>query len=343
VSEPIPAARLRPTMRDVAERAGVSLKTVSRVINEEPGVAGPTAERVGAAIAAMGFQRNDLARSLRQGRSSATIGLVIEDMGNPFYSSIAQAVEEASSDRGRMLITASCEEDPARERELVQALLRRRVDALLLVPASRDHGYLERDAADGTPVVFVDRPAGGIDADAVLLDNHGGACRAIEHRLAQGHRRIACVADPDRLYTSGERLRGYRDAMAGAGVPVEPALVRLGSHDAVQAEAVVRELLALPPDSRPTAIFSGNNRHTVGALRALRGLEREIALVGFDDFELADLLAMPTTVVRHDSQQLGRHAAALAFMRLDGRDGPPRQVVVPTELVVRGSGEVPPR
>jgi LacI family transcriptional regulator len=151
------------------------------------------------------------------------------------------------------------------------------------------------------------------------------------------------VADPDTLYTAGERLRGYRDALEEAGVPIDPTLVRLGTHDAEQAEAVVRELLALPPDRRPTAIFSGNNRHTVGALRALRGLEHEIALVGFDDFELAELLAMPTTVVRHDSQELGRQAAALAFMRLDGRDGPPRQVVVPTELVARGSGEVPPQ
>jgi LacI family transcriptional regulator len=241
-----------------------------------------------------------------------------------------------------MLITSSCEEDPDRERALVQALLRRRVDALLLVPASRDHAYLERDVADGTPVVFVDRPAGGIDADAVLLDNHGGACSAIRHLLAQGHRRIACVADPDRLYTSGERLRGYRDALAEAGVPVDPALVRLGSHDAAQAESVVRELLALPPGKRPTAVFSGNNRHTVGALRALRGLEDEIALVGFDDFELAELLGV--TVVRHDSQELGLHAAALAFSRLDGTyEGAPRRVVVETQLVTRGSGEVRPK
>jgi LacI family transcriptional regulator len=329
-------------MRDVAERAGVSLKTVSRVINDERGVAGPTAERVGTAIAELGFQRNDLARSLRQGRSSSTIGLVIEDMANPFYSAMAQAVEAVAAERGCMLITSSCEEDADRERALVEALLRRRVDALLLVPASRDHAYVHREAGEGTPVVFVDRPPGGIEADSVLLDNHGGARRAIEHLLAQGHRRIACVADPDRLYTAGERYRGFLDAMTAAGVAADPELVRLETHAAEQAEGVVRELLALPPDRRPTAIFCGNNRHTVGALRALRGLEREIALVGFDDFELADLLAMPTTVVRHDSQELGRRAAELAFMRLDGEDGPARRIVVPTELVIRGSGEVRP-
>jgi LacI family transcriptional regulator len=343
VSEPITATRSRPTMRDVAERAGVSLKTVSRVINEEPGVAGPTAERVGSAISALGFQRNDLARSLRQGRSSATIGLVIEDIGNPFYSAIAQAVEAAAAARGCMLITSSCEEDPDRERSLVQALLRRRVDALLLVPASDDHAYVEREAAGSTPVVFLDRPPGAIDADTVLLDNRGGARGAIEHLIAHGHRRIACVGDPDRLHTAGERLRGFRDAMDAAGIPVDAELVRLGTHSAELAESVVRELLALPPGRRPTAIFCENNRHTVGALHALRGLEQEVALIGFDDFELADLLAMPTTVVRHDSQELGRRAAELAFMRLDGRGGPPRHVVVPTELVTRGSGEVHPR
>lgn len=328
-------------MRDVAERAGVSLKTVSRVINAEPGVAADTAARVGTAIAELGFQRNDLARSLRQGRSSSTIGLVIEDVGNPFYSAIAQAVEQAARAHDCLLITSSCEEDPERERELVQALLRRRVDALLIVPASRDHAYLTHELGESTPIVFLDRPPEGIEADAVLLDNQGGARMAVEHLLQQGHRRIAYVADPDALYTAAERLAGYREAMAAAGAEVDPALVRLGSHDAAQAEAVVRELLALPNGQRPTALFCGNNRHTVGALHALRGLEHEVALVGFDDFELADLLG--TSVIRHDSQDLGLHAAALAFGRLDGMDGPPQRVTVETRLVARGSGEVPPR
>jgi LacI family transcriptional regulator len=326
----------RPTMRDVASRAGVSLKTVSRVINGEPGVAVATAARVGDAIDELGFQRNDLARSLRQGVSSSTLGLVIEDVANPFYSAIAQAVEAAARARGYLLITASCEEDPERERELVHALLRRRVDALLLVPASHEHGYL----AGGTPVVFLDRPPVGLDADCVLLDNLGGARRAVEHLIAHGHERIAMVGDTAELFTAAERLAGYRQALAAAQLPIHEELVRLGTHDAAQAERVVTELLELPPERRPTALFAGNNRNAVGALRALRSAPRPPALVGFDDFELADLL--DATVVRHDSQQMGAHAAALAFERLDGADRPPRRVVVPTELVVRGSGEVLP-
>ncbi|MGH2947568.1 MAG: LacI family DNA-binding transcriptional regulator [Solirubrobacteraceae bacterium] len=333
----------RPTIRHVAARAGVSLKTVSRVINGESGVATGTAARVSTAIAELGFERNDLARTLRQGRSSATLGLVIEDLANPFYSTIAQAVESAGRARGFMLITGSCEEDAPRERELVQALLRRRVDALILVPAGSDHAYIAPAVASGTPIVFLDRPPTGIEADTVLLDNRGGARAAVDHLLAHGHRRIAYVADRDVLYTAAERLAGYRQAMQAAGIEIRPELVRLGTHDAAQAEAVVRELLGLPADRRPTAFFTGNNRHTVGALRALRGVEHEIALVGFDDFELADLLAMPTTVVRHDSHSLGEHAAALAFARLDGDAAPPRSIVLPTTLVQRGSGEVPAR
>jgi LacI family transcriptional regulator len=174
----------------------------------------------------------------------------------------------------------------------------------------------------------------------VLLDNLGGARSAVEHLLAHGHERIAVIADPPELYTAAERLAGYREALAAAHVPVREELVRLGTHDARQAEAVMRELLALPPKRRPTALFAGNNRNAVGALRALRDADREIALVGFDDFELADLLGV--TVVRHDSQQMGARAAALAFERLDGAGHPTCRVVLPTELVVRGSGETPP-
>src|SRR4051812_14289574 len=322
-------------MRDVAHTAGVSLKTVSRVINAEAGVAPTTAARVAEAIDVLGFERNDLARTLRQGGSSATLGLVIEDLANPFYATVAQAVEAAARDRGFLLITASAREDAERERELAGALLRRRVDALLIVPAGPDHRYLST-----ARTVFLDRPPGGIEADTVLLDNVGGACSAVEHLIAQGHIRIACIADEADLFTAHERLAGYRDALRAADLKEDPSLVITGNRDVRAAQVAVEHLLGLPDRRRPTAIFSANNRNTVGALHALAGRDRKVALVGFDDFELADLLG--TSVVRADPWRLGEQAAALAFARLDGDDRPPLQIVVPTELVPRGSGEVAP-
>ena len=323
-------------MRHVAERAGVSLKTVSRVINEEAGVADATAAKVSAAIDELGFQRNDIAASLRQGRSTATLGLVLEDLANPFYSAIARAVEAEAHARGYVVIAGSCEEDVDREQMLVRGLLGRRVDALLLVPAmsERNHAWLARELS-GAPVVFLDRPPHGIPADAVLLDNAGGGRGATEHLLAQGHERIAYVGDSDVMWTASERLAGYRFALAEAGVEVDPRLVRTGSHDAATAQQIVGELLALPKRTRPTAIFTANNRNTVGALHAM-GADR-LPLVGFDDFELADLLGI--TVIRHDPSLMGAEAAALAFARIGGEDGLPRVVTVPTELVARGSGE----
>ncbi len=323
-------------MRDVAERAGVSLKTVSRVINAEQGVAPATAERVAEAIAALRFQRNDLARSLRHGLSSSTLGLVIEDVANPFYSTVAQGVESVARERGFLLITASAREDAERERELVSALVGRRVDALLIVPAGDDQSYLET-IRGRTTFVFIDRPPGGFDADTVLFDDAGGARQGVEHLLAHGHRRIACVADPEDVYTARERLAGYQAALAAAGIVPDPALVRPGSRDAEHAQGVVAELLGLAEHRRPTAIFTANNRNTIGALHALAGRDDNTALVGFDDFELADLLGI--TVVRAEPARLGARAAELAFARLDGDELPLQRATVPTELVVRGSGE----
>jgi LacI family transcriptional regulator len=320
-------------MRDVAHQAGVSLKTVSRVINAEAGVTLATAAKVTDAIDELGFERNDLARSLRQGRSSSTLGLVIEDVANPFYSAVAQAVEAAARDRGFLLITASALEDADRERELIGALLRRRVDALLIVPAGPDHRYI----SDTARTVFLDRPPQGIAADTVLLDNLGGARRAVEHLIAHGHTRIGCVADSAELYTMRERLAGYREALRAAGIEEDPTLVMTGNHDAAAAQTAAGQLLDLPDKRRPTALFAANNRNTVGVLHALAG-ERPVALVGFDDFELADLLG--TTVIRADPWRLGEQAAALAFARLDGDDRPPLEITVPTELIARGSGEV---
>ena len=257
----------RPTMRHVADMAGVSLKTVSRVINAEAGVTPATAERVTAAIAELGFERNDLAASLRHGRSSSTLGLVIEDVANPFYSAIAQAVEAAARDRGFLLITASAREDAERERELVSALLRRRVDALLIVPAGPDHRYL----ASSSRAVFLDRPPHGIEADTVLLDDHGGARSAVEHLIAQGHTRIACVADDSELYTVRQRIAGYREALAAAGLEEDPALLQTGNSDVAAARAAVERLLRAArraPPHRP--LHRQQPQHDRRAARARR-------------------------------------------------------------------------
>jgi LacI family transcriptional regulator len=328
-------------MRDVASTAGVSVKTVSRVVNGEEGVRRDTAARVDAAIERLGFTRNDLASSLRRGRAGA-LGLVIEDVANPFYSAIARAVEDAAEARGHILITGSCEEDPTRERRLALRLLRRLVDALLIVPAGADHRYLLPELAAEVPIVFLDRPPRGVDADTVLLDNRGGARVGVEHLLSQGHDRIAFVGDSPELYTAAERLGGYRSALADVGVGFRDELVRAGSHDAAGAEQAVRELLELPADRRPTALFTSNNRNTIGALRALHGAASPIALVGFDDFELADMVARPVTVVRHEPEEMGRLAAELAYARLDDGARPPQRRTIPCELVTRGSGEVGP-
>jgi LacI family transcriptional regulator len=324
-------------MRDVARDAKVSLKTVSRVVNGEPGVRPALTTRVEAAIEELGFRPNEIASSLRRGRAGA-IGLVIEDLSNPFYAAIAGAVEQQAHDRGHALLIGSCEEDPVRERALVLRLLRRWVDALLIVPAGDDHRYLLAEQA-GTPMVFIDRPPRGLDADTVLVDNLGGARRAVAHLIAHGHRRIGFVGESASLFTAAERLTGYRDALTDAGLAFDDALVGVSAGDA---ETGARALMALPPARRPTALFCADNRHTVGALKALGDDARTVALVGFDDFELAGLLPVPVTVVRFDIAALGETAARLAYARVDGDGGLPSREIVPCELVPRGSGELRP-
>jgi LacI family transcriptional regulator, galactose operon repressor len=325
-------------MVDVARVAGVSLKTVSRVINQESGVRPTTEARVREAVGALGYRANDIARNLRRGRPSASIGLTIEDVRNPFYSGIARAVEEVARSHGYVVIIANSDEDPTAERAAVGTLLERRVGGLLIVPAGRDHAYLRDEVRLGTPVVFMDRPADSIEADEILLDNVGGARQATEHLLAQGHRRIGVVGDPLSISTIADRVAGYRSSLEGAGIRVDESLIRVGAHDVRDSEAATRQLLTL--SDPPTAIFATNNRVCIGALHALRAAEASTALVGFDDFELADLLQV--SVVRHDPLEMGRRAAELLFARLGGDERPPQRVILPTELVPRGSGEVRP-
>jgi LacI family transcriptional regulator len=326
-------------MKDVASRAGVALKTVSRVVNDEPGVTPETAGRVRNAITELGFRRNDSARLLRKGQT-ASIGLIMEDIGDPFYSALSRAVEDVAHWNGSLLFTGSSDEDPQQEQELVLALCARRVDGLIVIPASGDHRYLLPEIAAGVASVFVDRPAGLIEADAVLADNTGGAHLGVTHLIRQGHRRIGFIGDDPGIYTAAQRRQGYEQAMADAGLDVADSWVSMATPGPVAVRNALDQMLAGP--SPITAVFCGNNRITVLALREIARAPRRIALVGFDDFELADLLSPGVTVVAQNPAEMGRNAAELLFGRLAGEHGPARRIELATRLVVRGSGEIPP-
>ncbi len=328
----------RPTLAHVAALSGVSLKTASRVLNGEPNVAEATARRVQQAADQLGFRLNGIARELRRGARSTLVGLITGDLANPFYSRLAGGIERELRAEGLQLVTASSDEDPELEVALVNALLERRVCALLVVSTAGDHGYLAAERRLGVPLVFLDRPPIGLLSDVIVLDNRGGARAATDHLLSVGHRRIGVVGDFSRLATLRDRVDGFRAAMERAGIDDWRAYVHEGAHDVHTAEEAVRELLAR--DRPPTALLTLNNRITTGALRVVHDLTDPPALVGFDDFDLGDVLGV--TVVAHDVEEMGRQAARLALERLAGRTGPAQTIVLPTTLVPRGSGERPP-
>jgi len=324
-------------MVDVARLAGVSLKTVSRVVNGEPNVSGGTADRVHDAITRLDFRRNYNGLLLRRGRTG-TVGLVIDDVGDPFFAVLMAAVEQVAHRHDTLVLAASSEGRGDREKELVEVLASRRVDGLLVVPSRPDQRYLLPEMAAGTPVVFVDRPPAGVEADVVLSDNEGGASAGVRHLAGRGYRRIAFVGDAV-PYSCRSRLRGFRAGLDAAGLPRDDRLVRTGVADTEAARAVVRTMLASGTPS-PEAVFTSNNRMTVGALHGLRdsgAAGRQVEVVGFDDLELADLVDPPVTVVAQDPVELGRAAAELLLARMRGDTGLPRRQVVPTRLVVRGS------
>jgi LacI family transcriptional regulator len=333
----------RATMRDVAALAGVGLKTVSRVVNGEPGVSDALVGRVRRAADQLDYLPNLAASNLRRSSGkTATIGLLLENVGNPFSSALHRAIEMVARGRGIEVFSGSVDEDPERERRLAATFAARRVDGLIIVPAGHDQSYLLNDRRAGIAMVFVDRPAALLDADSVVSDNRGGAETGTLHLLAQGHRRIAFLGDLATIHTAAERFAGYARAIETTGGRVDARLVRHDLRSIEAAEAATTELLW--GEDRPTAIFASQNLVAVGAIRALRGagLQRRVALVGFDDVLLADLLEPPVTVVAQDPTEMGALAARLLFARLDGEAGPSAHHVVPTRLIPRGSGEIAP-
>jgi len=334
--------RARPTLRDVALLAGVSTKTVSRVVNGESGVSPAKVAAVQRAVAQLDYRPNFTASSLRRSHGRmATIAAILEDLANPFSAALHRALEDVARERGVMIFSGSVDEDPERERSLVSAFRMRQADALVIVPASDSQSYLSGEVAAGTPIVFVDRPPVGLSVDAVLADNQAGAAAAVQHLISHGHRAIGYLGDLQTIATARQRFQGYRDALVDHGLRPSPAHIVHDVHTEAIAEQVVLGLLATDPP--PTALFTSQNLITIGAIRALRGkdLHHRLAIVGFDDFPLAELMQPALTVVAQDPSTMGHVAASLIFRRLDGERWEPTTHVVVTRLIPRGSGEIP--
>jgi len=330
-------------MKNVATLADVSFKTVSRVVNGEPGVSRQLKERVQAAIAELGYQPDHGARALRQAaRQAATIGVVHADIANPFMAAVHSAFEEVAASHGCLILSGTSLEQPERHDELIRAFTGRRVDGLVIVPVgdpSQTSDVIIKEVKRGTPIVFVDREP-GLDADVVMSDHRGGAKLATQHLIDHGHRKIAFLGSREHVHSVIERRAGFESVMHASAAT--PAAVIGGLRTPDDSAKAVYDLLNLPVSDQPTAIFAAQNGLTLGAVRALHGCarHREIALVGFDHIDSVDIVDPGITTVPQNAQAVGRNVGELLFSRLlDGRTDPMRKIV-PVTLVPRGSGEI---
>lgn len=333
-----PGSSGNPTMRDVAQHAGVSPMSVSRALRDDPRVSPETKTRVMTAVNALGYRRNEAARNLRLGRSSGLAGLVVTNLANPFYSQLAIGVEAMASEHGMRVILGNSGEDIARERQLVHDFASRRLDGIIVVPVGNNHRHLNAAQQAGIPVVLAASPPVKFAADAVLLDDFGGTWEATHHLIKAQHRKIAFLGLQASTWTGSERFRGYCAALEEAGIPLDERIVSRQHRDVATAELATLELLG--QKDPPTAVFAANNRNTIGAYRAIRGRRSNTTLGGFDDFELADMLALPLMVVKYDPGELGRRAAELLWDRIahpqPQEEPAARRIVIPTKLVEYG-------
>jgi len=333
-----------PTIVDVAHRAGVAAITVSRVVNDSGPVSPQVRARVQQAIAETGYVPNSVARSLRSRRTD-TIALVVTDMTNPFFTTIAHGVEAAVGDSGMMLIICSTDERDDKEERYVRMLLGRRVDGILLVPSGDGAAAIGLCREQGTPLVVVDRrlPAGG--ADAVRADSKAGAFELGRLLVALGHRTMAVLTGPAAVPTAEDRANGFREAVAATG-GLPPPRVHRGAFTIESGREMARVALAATP--RPTALFAANNFIAIGVLHALDEMgvrvPEEVAVVGFDDLPPAMVTFPFLTVAAQPAYEMGQRSVAMLLARLSegrGTGQPYEEVVLPTQLVVRRSSGDP--
>ncbi|MCX4791964.1 LacI family transcriptional regulator [Streptomyces sp. NBC_01221] len=332
----MPTRARRPTMVDVAREAGVALRTVSRAVNGDATVGDELAERVRQAISRLGYQPDERARQLRS-RRTGTLGAAVRHIADSHPA--LRAVDEAARGAGLTVVAMSTEDDEAREREAVMSMCARRMDGIIIEPIADSHQYLQPEIDSGLVVVAFDRPASGVSVDTVLSDNRGGIEQAIEHLTRQGHRHIGYIGDDERIYTGKERATAFRELTSAIGEPID-GRVHPGPVDRGRIAAALDRLRSGPDPV--TAIIAGNFETTIETVRALGPDFGSTALVGFDDFALADLLRPGLTVIAQGDVEIGRTAVELFQQRLTDPARPVRTVTVPTRLVTRGSGEIRP-
>lgn len=340
--KPVKRRSSGPTITDVAREAGVAIMTVSRVVNGGSYVSPATEKRVRAAIRRLGYTPNEAARILK-GQRAHIIGLVVPDLADVFFATCANSVQEVAGQHGYMTLIVTSERSAETESNELEMLAARRVAGVLIVPSqSIADKRLRKLQQSETPVVALDRTIEGIDAGEVIVENEGGAEEAVRHLIGHGHRRIICIGYDAKVFTIHQRILGYRRAMKDAGLKPE---LWTNITTVEQTEVLLRKLWAEP--DRPTALFTLNNVASIHALQAIRAMQlqmpRDLAMVGFDDLELAPLLEVPLTTVRQPAVEMGRSAARMLFDMIDRTRSvglssePERRVVLPTELVLRGS------
>ena len=328
-----------PTIRDVAQRAGVSSTTVSYVLNSTRFVSPGTEARILEAIKELDFQPDQIARSLRAKRTM-TVGMIVSDISNPFYADIVRGAEDVLSVKHYSLILCNTDEAPERELATLQLLRQKKVDGLIAVATGSNVESLYEASNSGLPIVLVDRRLPGDRLDTVLVDDEQGAYQATQHLVQLGHRRIGLIAGRVGISTTDHRRAGYEAALCDAGMTPDPDLIQVGHSTVEGGVAAARALLDLTPP--PTAVFATNNLMTVGLFVAIKQRHlccpQDIAVVGFDDMVWLSAFSPSLTTIAQPSYELGKQAAELLWRRMaEKKVGDPHVVVLPAQLVVRES------
>lgn len=326
------------TIKDVAREVGVSTATVSHVINKTRFVSEEVKQRVLGAIQKLNYQPNDIARSLVK-RKTHTIGIIITDILNPFYTAIVRGIEDVTYKSGYSVMLCNTDEDPGKEILYIQILLEKRIDGLIISSAIQDGVHPLVSPLRQIPLVTIVRRIRGLACDAVLGDNRGGVYKGIDHLIALGHRRIGMITGPPGLSSGAERLEGYNEALRKHRIPVDDRWIKRGDFKRESGYALTQEILR--EGSPVTALFVANNQMAIGALQVLNEMKiripEDISFISFDDMEWYGLLDPPLTAVEHSPYLMGKAAGEMLLQRISKNRKNPKRVMIPSHLIIRKS------